>query len=122
VVSSLKFARMNLDQSMVQALDKLVKRPKSASKVDEQKRMQALTQWFDQLQDPAPAMLEHFIASSTPLDKWLVAGQWGHQYLRKRKIDLDSYDRKICELVQSSIQRRLLWCFAIANSNKRSIS
>ena len=100
--SSIRFARMNLDLAMVQALDKLVRRPKSANKVDESKRKQSLGEWFDRLTDPAPAMLEHFKASSNPLDKWLVAGQWGHEYLRKRHVDLEAYDRKVCELIPCS--------------------
>jgi hypothetical protein len=99
---SIRFARMNLDLAMVQALDKLVRRPKSANKVDESKRKQSLGEWFDQLTDPAPAMLEHFKASSNPLDKWLVAGQWGHEYLRKRCIDSEAYDRNLCELIPCS--------------------
>jgi hypothetical protein len=100
--SSLRFARMNLDQAMVQALDKLVRRPKSANRVDEIKRKQSLGEWFDRLTDPAPAMLDHFKASSNPLDKWLVAGQWGHEYLRKRHVDFEAYDRKLCELIPCS--------------------
>jgi hypothetical protein len=100
--SSIRFARMNLDQAMVQALDKLVRRPKSANRVDESKRKQSLGEWFDRLTDPAPAMLDHFKASSNPLDKWLVAGQWGHEYLRKRHVDLEAYDRKLCELIPCS--------------------
>ena len=100
--SSIRFARMNLDFAMVQALDKLVRRPKSANKIDEGKRKQSLGEWFDRLTDPAPAMLEHFKASSNPLDKWLVAGQWGHVYLRKRHVDLEAYDHKLCELIPCS--------------------
>ena len=100
--SSIRFARMNLDLAMLQALDKLVRRPKSANKVDESKRKQSLGEWFDRLTDPVPAMLEHFKASSNPLDKWLVAGSWGHEYLRKRHVDLEAYDRKVCELIPCS--------------------
>lgn len=94
--SSIKFARMNLDMAMAQALDKLIRRPKSANKVDEAKRKQSLGEWFDQLDDPATAMLEHFKSSSNPLDKWLVAGTWGHEYLKKRHINSGAYDREIC--------------------------
>jgi hypothetical protein len=43
-------------------------------------------------------MLEHFKASSNPLDKWLVARQWGLEYLRKQRIDFDAYNRNFCEL------------------------
>jgi hypothetical protein len=100
--SSLRFARMNLDLAMSKALDKMIRRPKSANKVDESKRKQSLRHWFDQLADPAPAMLEHFKASSNPLDKWLVAGQWGHDYMRTRHIDMKEYDRKLCELIPCS--------------------
>lgn len=102
ILSSLKFARMNLDQAMAQALDKLIRRPKSANKIDEQKKMRSLQDWFDQLPDPATAMLEHFKASSNPLDKWLVAGQWGHEYLRKRHINPEIYDCELCRLIPCS--------------------
>lgn len=100
--SSLKFARMNLDTAMAQALDKLIRRPKSANKMDEQKKIRSLQNWFDQLTDPTTAMLEHFKASSTPLDKYLVAGQWGHDYLRKRQINPETFDSKLCELISCS--------------------
>jgi hypothetical protein len=102
LASSTKFARMNLDMAMVQALDKLVRRPNSANKVDEQKKKRSLQDWFDQLPDPSTAMLEHFNASSNPLDKYLVAGQWGHEYLRKRRIDPEAFDSQICELISCS--------------------
>lgn len=102
VGSSIRFARMNLDLALGQALEKLIRRPKSANKVDESKKKQSLGEWFDQLADPSPAMLEHFKASSHPLDKWLVAGQWGHEYLRKRHIDLEAYDHKLCDLIPCS--------------------
>ena len=102
LASSLKFARMNLDMAMVQALDKLVRRPKSANKIDELKKIRSFQDWFDQLPDPATAMLEHFKASSSPLDKYLMAGQWGHEYLRKRQINPEAYDRHLCELISCS--------------------
>ncbi len=102
LVSSLKFARMNLDTAMIQALDKLIRRPKSANKIDELKKIRSLQDWFDQLPDPATAMLEHFKASSSPLDKWLVAGQWGHEYLRKRQINPEAFDSQLCELISCS--------------------
>jgi hypothetical protein len=98
----IKFARMNLDLAMAHALDKLVRRPKSANKVDERKRMESLAKWFDQLPDPADAMLEHFKASSNPLDKYLVAGQWGHEHLRRRHINPEAYDGQLCELIACS--------------------
>ena len=85
--------------AMVQALDKLIRRPKSANKIDEQKKIRSLQDWFDQLLDPATAMLEHFKASSSPLDKYLVAGQWGHEYLRKRHINPEAFDSQLCELI-----------------------
>jgi len=100
--SSIKFARMNLDIAMVQALDKLVRRPKSANKIDEQKKIRSFQDWFDQLPDPATAMLEHFKASSSPLDKYLMAGQWGHEYLRKRQINPEAFDGHLCELISCS--------------------
>jgi len=99
VDSFIKFARMNLDLARDQALDKLVKRPKSADKVDEQKMMESLGRWFDQLPDPALAMIEHFKASSTPLDKYLVAGKWGHEYLQKRNVNTEVYDSQLCMLI-----------------------
>jgi hypothetical protein len=97
--SSLRFARINLDALLVQALDILVRRPRSANKTDEQKRAQALQKTFDRLESPAEAMLEHYRSTSDPLSKYLVAGQWGHEYLRKRLIDLEEYDRKLCEML-----------------------
>ena len=99
VDSFLKFARMNLDLARDQALDKLVKRPKIADKVDEQKMMDSLSRWFDQLPDPAPAMIEHFKASSSPLDKYLIAGKWGHEYLQKRHVNPEVYDIQLCMLI-----------------------
>lgn len=97
--SFIKFARMNLDLARAQALDELVKRPKSANKIDEQKMMESLGKWFDQLPDPVPVMLEHFKASSNPLDKYLVAGKWGHEYLQKRHINPEVYDGELCKLI-----------------------
>jgi len=97
--SFIKFSRMNLDLARAQALDELVKRPKSANKADEQKMMESLGKWFDQLPDPVPVMLEHFKASSTPLDKYLVAGKWGHEYLQKRHINSEAFDVELCRLI-----------------------
>jgi len=28
-----------------------------------------------------------------------VAGPWGHEYLRKRGIDLEQYDRELCTIL-----------------------
>jgi hypothetical protein len=102
LASFIKFARLNLDLAMAQALDKLVRRPKSANKMYERKRMVSLGKWFDQLPDPAPTMIEHFKASSNPLDKYLMAGQWGHDYLRRRKINPEAYDVQLCEHIACS--------------------
>lgn len=95
----IRFAHLNLDAVLVQALEVLVWRPRLASKTDEHKKAVALQKTFDRLEDPAKAMLEHFVSSSDPLNKYLVAGPWGHEYLRKRKIDLEDYDRELCELL-----------------------
>lgn len=99
LASFIKFARMNLDLAKAQALEELVKRPKSANKVDEQKMMDSLGKWFDQLPDPVFAMIEHFKASSNPLDKYLVAGKWGHEYLQKRRVNPEAYDGELCRLI-----------------------
>lgn len=76
----------------------LVWRPRLASKTDEHKKAMALQKTFDRLDNPGEAMLEHYRSSSDPLNKYLVAGAWGHEYLQKRKIDLEEYDRELCEL------------------------
>ncbi len=99
VASFIKFARMNLDLARAEGLDKLVKRPKSANKVDEKKISESLGKWFDQLPDPASAMIEHFKASSNPLDKYLIAGKWGHEYLQKRGINTEAYDGELLKLI-----------------------
>jgi len=95
----IRFAHLNLDAVLVQALEVLVWRPRLASKTDEQKKATALQKTFDRLENPAKAMLEHFQSSSDPLNKYLVAGPWGHEYLRKRRIDLEDYDRELCEML-----------------------
>jgi hypothetical protein len=100
IKNSVKFARMNLDLAMAQALDRLIPRPRSAVKSDELKRAASLQMWFDGLQDPTSAMLEHYKGSSIPLDKYLIAGQWGHEYLMKRRINPEDYDCKLCEVLQ----------------------
>ena len=101
-MNSIKFAQMNLDQAMAQALDKLIPRPRLTTKADDVKRAGSLKTWFDKLQDPTGAMLEHYKGSSIPLDKYLVAGQWGHDYLRKRRINTEAYDHELCEILQCS--------------------
>lgn len=93
------FAHLNLDAVLVQALEALVWRPRQASKTDEQKKATALQKTFDRLDNPAVAMLEHYRSSSDPLNKYLVAGPWGHEYLRKRRIDLEEYDRELCDML-----------------------
>jgi hypothetical protein len=77
----------------------LVSRPRNPTKTDEQKKSDALKKTFDRLASPQEAMLEHYRSSSDPLNKYLVAGPWGHQYLQKRKIDLEEYDRQLCEML-----------------------
>lgn len=95
--SSLRFARMNLDAAMVQALEAVVRKPKVASKADEKRKADALQRSFDSFSDPTKAMLEHFRSTSDPLDKYTVAGPWGFEYLRKRGADLEAYYRELCE-------------------------
>ena len=97
--NSIRFARINLDAVLVQALETLICRPRNPTKTDEHKKAMALQKTFDRLESPAEAMMEHFLGSSDPLNKYLVAGQWGHEYLRKRKIDLEEYDRNLCEIL-----------------------
>jgi hypothetical protein len=95
----IRFANLNLDAVLAAALEVLVWRPKLASKTDEQKKATALQKTFDRLDCPAKAMLEHFHSSSDPLNKYLVAGAWGHEYLRRRNVDLEDYDRELCEML-----------------------
>jgi hypothetical protein len=95
----IRFARLNLDAVLVAALVAVVWRPRLASKTDEHKKAVALQKTFDWLDNPAKAMLEHYRSSSDPLNKYLVAGPWGHEYLRKRRIDLEEYDKELCELL-----------------------
>ena len=96
----IRFAHLNLDAVLAAALEVLVWRPRQASKTDEQKKAMALQKTFDRLDSPAKAMLEHYRSSSDPLNKYLVAGPWGHEYLRKRRIDLEDYDRELCEMLE----------------------
>jgi hypothetical protein len=98
----IRFARLNLDAVLVQALESLVFRPRLASKSDEQKRALALERSFDGLEHPEKALLEHYVASSDPLNKYLVAGPWGHQYLKGRGIDMvafEAFDKELYELL-----------------------
>jgi hypothetical protein len=97
--NSLRFARLNLDQLLVQALQALVCRPRNPTKTEEQKKAAALQKTFDRLTSPQEAMLEHYLSSSDPLNKYLVAGPWGHKYLQRRKMDLEEYDRRLCEML-----------------------
>jgi hypothetical protein len=93
------FAHLNLDGVLAAALEVLVWRPRLASKTDEHKKAVALQKTFDRLENPAKAMREHFQSSSDPLNKYLVAGPWGHEYLRKRNVDLADYDRELCKML-----------------------
>lgn len=102
ITNSIRFARMNIDQAMAHAMDGLIPRPRSVAKSDEVKRTGSLKTWFDTLDDPTSAMLEHYKGSSIPLDKYLVAGRWGHEYLKKRHIDSEAYDRELCEILSCS--------------------
>jgi hypothetical protein len=97
--SSLRFARMNLDAAMVQALDAVTRKPRNASKADEKRKADALQRAFDRFPDPTKGMLEYFSSTSDPLDKYLVAGPWGFEYLRKRGIDPEAYYRELCEVL-----------------------
>jgi hypothetical protein len=99
VKKSLSFARLNLDAALVQALDVLVRRPRSASKKDEQKKAEALKRAFDSSSEPDKAMLLHYRETSDPLDKYLVAGPWGHEYLKYRKTEIGEFDRALCEIL-----------------------
>lgn len=105
-----RFAHINLDASLTQALETLVWRPKNLTKTNEQKKANALQKTFDRLDNPIEAMLEHYRTSSDPLNKYLVAGQWGHEYLRKRKISLKEYDQTLCDILgaQETVPGRFL--------------
>jgi len=100
--NSVKFARMNLDQAMTQALEKLAPRPRSATRVEEHKRMESLQRWFDDLDDPTKAMLDHYRSTSHPLDKYLLAGPWGFEHLVKSNADLSAYYRDLCTMLKCS--------------------
>ncbi len=100
--SSLKFARINLDAAMVQALERIARKPKNASKADEKRKADALQKAFDRFPDPTATMLEHCRTTSDPLGKYLVAGPWGHEYLLKRQINQEPYYNELCELLSCS--------------------
>jgi hypothetical protein len=98
----IRFAHLNLDAILIQALEALVSRPRLASKSDEQKKADALQKTFDRLDNPEKALLEHYRATSDPLNKYLVAGPWGHEYLKKRSVEIEAlevFDGELCELL-----------------------
>lgn len=112
--SAIRFAHMNLDAALLQALEILVWRPKSPSKKDEEKKAEALKKAFDRSNEPGAAMLEHYRATSDPLDKYLVAGPWGHEYLRGRGADLEAFDQELCRLLscQDSAAGRMVLSYS----------
>lgn len=112
--NSIAFARRNLDSAQLQALEELVRRPRLASKADLEKRALALQKSFDRMEDPAAGMLEHYTSTSDPLNKYLVAGPWGHEYLRKRKIDPGEYNLALCRLLgcQDTVAGRVVMSYA----------
>jgi len=116
----IRFAQLNLDGVLVAALESLVFRPRLASKTDEQKKAVALQKTFDRQENPDQAMLKHYRTSSDPLNKYLVAGPWGHEYLRKRKVDMEDFDRELCEMLGcgDTVAGRIVRSYA---SLKRSI-
>ena len=91
----IRFANLNLDAALAKALETAVFRPRLASKSDEQKKATALQKTFDRIDDPAASMLDHYRSSSDPLNKFLVAGPWGHEYLKKRGAELEQFDREL---------------------------
>ena len=110
----IRFACLNLDAALMQALESLVFRPRLASKSDLEKRALALQKSFDRMEDPAAGMLEHYTSTSDPLNKYLVAGPWGHEYLQKRKIDPGGYDLALCRLLgcQDTVAGRVVMSYA----------
>lgn len=95
----IRFADRNLDAALFQALEAMIYRPRQASRSDEARKALALKSAFDGLPSPADAMLEHYRSSSDPLNKYLVIGPWGHEYLIGRGVDLEEFDRSIIELL-----------------------
>jgi hypothetical protein len=110
----IRFAHLNLDAALAKALETAVFRPRLASKSDEQKKTVALQKTFDRIDDPAPAMLEHYRSSSDPLNKFLVAGPWGHEYLKKRGANLELFDRELVEMLGcgESLAGRMMLAYA----------
>ena len=113
----IRFACLNLDAALMQALESLVFRPRLASKSDEQKRALALQKSFDGLEHPEKALLEHYVSSSDPLNKYIVAGPWGHQYLVKRGIlwqDLRAFHMQLCEFLgcKDTVAGRIVLAYA----------
>ncbi len=115
--NAIKFARMNLDATMAQALEETAKKPRSASKTDEQKKALALQRAFDRFPEQTEAMLEHYRSTSDPLDKYLVAGPWGFEYLRKRGADLEAYYDQMCGMLacQDSAAGRIVLSYSKLN-------
>ena len=111
--NSLSFARRNLDSARLQALEALVHKPRLASKADLEKRALALQNSFDRMDDPAGAMLQHYTSSSDPLNKYLLAGPWGHEYLQKRMIEPEEYDLGLCRLLgcQDTLSGRVVMSY-----------
>lgn len=99
VRDTLSFARRNLDSARLLALERVVHKPRLASKADLEKRALALQKSLDRMDEPAHAMLEHYTSTSDPLNKYLLAGAWGHEYLQKRRIDPEEYDLALCRLL-----------------------
>jgi len=113
----IRFACLNLDAALMQALESLVFRPRLASKSDLEKRALALQKSFDQLEHPEKALLEHYVSSSDPLNKYIVAGPWGHQYLVKRGIlwqDLRAFHMQLCEFLgcKDTVAGRIVLAYA----------
>jgi hypothetical protein len=92
---SLRFSRLNLDAAMNEALQTIAKKPRSAALPQERKKAEALQKAFDHFEQPEGAMLEHFRSVSDPLDKYLLAGPWSFEYLKKRGADLEAYYREL---------------------------
>jgi hypothetical protein len=92
---SLRFSRLNLDAAMKESLQTIAKKPRSAALPQERKKAEALQKAFDRFEQPEGAMLEHFRSVSDPLDKYLLAGPWGFEYLLKRGADLEAYYREL---------------------------
>ena len=113
----IRFACLNLDAALMQALESLVFRPRLASKSDLEKRALALQKSLDQLEHPEKALLEHYVSSSDPLNKYIVAGPWGHQYLVKRGIlwqDLRAFHMQLCEFLgcKDTVAGRIVLAYA----------